>query len=65
MIVGDTLRITSVALVGLEGRLENINRHKQRTVVEMRMITIENSQTGSCPIATGVRKREINSIRKT
>ena len=37
-IEGDTIRITSGALVGLEGRIRKINRHKREAIVEMEMM---------------------------
>jgi transcriptional antiterminator NusG len=37
-IVGDTIRITSGALMGLESRIKKINRHKREAVVEMRIM---------------------------
>jgi len=38
VIEGDTTRITSGALMGLEGRIKKINRHKREAVVEMQMM---------------------------
>ena len=37
-IEGDVIRITSGALVGLEGQIKKINRHKREAVVEMGMM---------------------------
>lgn len=37
-IEGDTIRITSGALVGLEGQIKKINRHKREAIVEMEMM---------------------------
>ena len=37
-IEGDTIRITSGALVGLEGQIKKINRHKREAIVEMEML---------------------------
>ena len=37
-IEGDVIQITSGALVGLEGRIRKINRHKREAVVEMEMM---------------------------
>ena len=37
-IEGDVIRITSGALVGLEGKIKKINRHKREAVVEMEMM---------------------------
>jgi len=34
-IEGDAMRITSGALMGLEGRIRKINRHKREAIVEM------------------------------
>ena len=35
---GDTVRVTSGALVGLEGQIKKINRHKRSAIVEMEMM---------------------------
>ena len=37
-IVGDKIQITSGALVGLEGQIKKIDRHKRIAVVEMKMM---------------------------
>jgi transcriptional antiterminator NusG len=37
-IVGDTIRITSGALMGFESRIKKINRHKREAVVEMHIM---------------------------
>ena len=37
-IEGDAIRITSGALVGLEGQIKKINRHKREAIVEMEMM---------------------------
>ena len=37
-IVGDTIHITSGALVGLEGQIKKIDRHKRIAIVEMKMM---------------------------
>ena len=37
-IEGNTIRITSGALVGLEGRIRKVNRHKREAIVEMEMM---------------------------
>jgi transcriptional antiterminator NusG len=37
-IAGDTIRVTSGALVGLEGQIKKINRHKREAIVEMEMM---------------------------
>ena len=37
-IEGDVVRITTGSLVGLEGQVKKINRHKRSAVVEMRMM---------------------------
>ena len=37
-IEGDTIRITSGPLVGMESRIKKINRHKREAVVEMEMM---------------------------
>ena len=37
-IEGDAIRITSGALLGLEGRIRKINRHKREAIVEMEMM---------------------------
>jgi transcriptional antiterminator NusG len=37
-IVGDTIRVTSGALMGMESRIKRINRHKREAIVEMRIM---------------------------
>ena len=37
-IEGDAIRITSGALVGLEGRIRKVNRHKREAIVEMEIM---------------------------
>ena len=37
-IEGDMVRITSGTLMGLEGRIKKINRHKREAIVEMEMM---------------------------
>ena len=37
-IEGDMIRITSGALIGLEGKIRKINRHKREAIVEMEMM---------------------------
>jgi len=37
-IAGDSIRITSGALMGLESRIKRINRHKREAVVEIKMM---------------------------
>ena len=37
-IEGDTIRVTSGALVGMESRIKRINRHKREAVLEMEMM---------------------------
>jgi transcriptional antiterminator NusG len=36
--VGDTIRITSGALMGFESRIKKINRHKREAVVELQIM---------------------------
>ena len=37
-IVGDTVRVTSGALMGMESKIKKINRHNREAVVEMRIM---------------------------
>jgi len=37
-IVGDTVRVTSGALMGIESRIKKINRHNREAVVEMKIM---------------------------
>ena len=38
LVVGDTVRITSGALMGLESRIKKINRHNREAIVEMKIM---------------------------
>jgi transcriptional antiterminator NusG len=37
-IEGDTIQITSGSLIGLEGQIKKINRHKREAIVEMEIV---------------------------
>jgi transcriptional antiterminator NusG len=38
LVVGDTVRVTSGALMGLESRIKKINRHNREAIVEMKIM---------------------------